>query len=215
MSDRTKLPRYLCHKQVNAAKIGHITIAPQVVGGPVDDKLLACLPPGVHAITPGVELTAIRVTGAWFDKHKPEVGGYYIAYDDGYESYSPAAAFEGGYTIMGNVTAKDPVGRNMLALLNGKKLSAMSVNTITRHVTVVVYSEDRKQLLRENDANVLMVGRCDELVRTAPDDEAVGLEDGRMTGLRTLSETAVAALDKFKATADELLAAGFSRVASA
>jgi hypothetical protein len=28
----------------------------------------------------------------------PSVGGYYVVYDDGYKSYSPSEAFEGGYT---------------------------------------------------------------------------------------------------------------------
>ena len=31
-------------------------------------------------------------------KHKPEVGGYYVVYEDGYKSFSPAGAFESGYT---------------------------------------------------------------------------------------------------------------------
>jgi hypothetical protein len=31
-------------------------------------------------------------------KHAPEVGGYYVVYADGYKSYSPAKAFEDGYT---------------------------------------------------------------------------------------------------------------------
>ena len=28
----------------------------------------------------------------------PEVGGYYVVYEDGYKSFSPAGAFESGYT---------------------------------------------------------------------------------------------------------------------
>ena len=31
-------------------------------------------------------------------KHKLEVGGYYVVYEDGYKSFSPASAFESGYT---------------------------------------------------------------------------------------------------------------------
>ena len=34
----------------------------------------------------------------WLNKHTPEVGGYYVVYADGYRSFSPAKAFEGGYT---------------------------------------------------------------------------------------------------------------------
>jgi hypothetical protein len=31
-------------------------------------------------------------------KHSPEAGGYYVQYKDGYTSFSPAEAFEEGYT---------------------------------------------------------------------------------------------------------------------
>lgn len=35
---------------------------------------------------------------SYLNKHKPEPGGYYVRYEDGYESYSPPEAFEAGYT---------------------------------------------------------------------------------------------------------------------
>ena len=38
------------------------------------------------------------VDEAYMQKHQPEVGGYYVVYKDGYKSYSPAKAFEEGYT---------------------------------------------------------------------------------------------------------------------
>ncbi len=40
----------------------------------------------------------IDVSGAWMAKHEPQVGGYYVVYEDGYTSFSPADAFEKGYT---------------------------------------------------------------------------------------------------------------------
>jgi hypothetical protein len=39
-----------------------------------------------------------RVDAQYVAKHKPEVGGYFVQYEDGYLSFSPAAAFESGYT---------------------------------------------------------------------------------------------------------------------
>jgi hypothetical protein len=39
-----------------------------------------------------------KVSADYIRKHNPQVGGYYIAYTDGYRSYSPAEAFEAGYT---------------------------------------------------------------------------------------------------------------------
>jgi hypothetical protein len=37
------------------------------------------------------------VSAEYLSKHKPEVGGYYVLYRDGYKSFSPAKAFEEGY----------------------------------------------------------------------------------------------------------------------
>jgi hypothetical protein len=33
-------------------------------------------------------------------KHRPQVGGYYVLYEDGYHSFSPAPAFESGYSLI-------------------------------------------------------------------------------------------------------------------
>lgn len=39
-----------------------------------------------------------EVQPEYISKHKPECGGYYVCYADGYESFSPAKAFEEGHT---------------------------------------------------------------------------------------------------------------------
>jgi hypothetical protein len=50
-------------------------------------------------ITPAeLHYDSFFVDQAYMDKHKPEVGGYFVQYDDGYKSFSPAKAFEEGYT---------------------------------------------------------------------------------------------------------------------
>lgn len=75
----TELPRWRCHKVVSAAKILEIE---RRSGG----ALLA------------LEGEAIEgVSSVYMGKHDPQVGGYYVRYDDGYESFSPAEAFEAGY----------------------------------------------------------------------------------------------------------------------
>lgn len=74
------LSRFQCHKVVRAGKIVAITEA---------GLMVETMP---HA---GI---TIEVSPEWFMKHQPETGGYFVVYDDGYESYSPAAAFEGGYS---------------------------------------------------------------------------------------------------------------------
>ena len=84
MSETTReMPRYECHKQVWALKIAEIIggIHGQVYFQPAEDGY------GKVPLTPD-----------YCAKHKPEVGGYYVVYADGYKSYSPAKAFEDGYT---------------------------------------------------------------------------------------------------------------------
>lgn len=44
---------------------------------------------------------AFTVDAAYVRKHQPQVGGYYVVYKDGYKSFSPADAFEDGYTLNG------------------------------------------------------------------------------------------------------------------
>ena len=73
-----EMPKYKCHKEVHALKIAAINgevITPQ-------DK-------GYGEFT---------VSAAFIEKHAPKPGGYYVVYEDGYVSFSPAEAFEAGYT---------------------------------------------------------------------------------------------------------------------
>ena len=69
---------YQCHKRVEAAKIREI-----------DGDLLRF--EGTRAVAVSID---------WIERHKPQVGGYYVRYEDGYTSYSPAKAFEEGYTLI-------------------------------------------------------------------------------------------------------------------
>jgi len=36
----------------------------------------------------------------YFERCSVQAGGYYVVYKDGYESFSPAEAFEEGYTLI-------------------------------------------------------------------------------------------------------------------
>ncbi len=38
------------------------------------------------------------VDATYVRRHQPKVGGYYVVYKDGYKSFSPAQAFEEGYS---------------------------------------------------------------------------------------------------------------------
>ncbi|HEX2868694.1 MAG TPA: hypothetical protein VHO03_16760 [Ignavibacteriales bacterium] len=92
MPENTReMPCYRCHKEVHALKIKSIDIDPKPADGPD-------LYPGA-TITPEEEGYApIHVSFEYLVKHSPKVGGYFVVYADGYQSYSPALAFENGYT---------------------------------------------------------------------------------------------------------------------
>lgn len=72
------MPRYRCHKEVSALKIKSIE---------------------GNEITPEDEgFAPFLVEKEYLQKHNPKAGGYYVVYADGYVSFSPAGAFEDGYT---------------------------------------------------------------------------------------------------------------------
>jgi len=81
------MPRYRSHKCVSAAKITSVL---KHVDGILD----------IQMTTPGDELIKVRISKEWGEKHEPDLGGYLVLYDDGYISYSPAEAFEAGYTLL-------------------------------------------------------------------------------------------------------------------
>ncbi len=83
----TPMPIYKCHKKVYALKIAGISL-PQNAAG---DAELAF---------EGGGFAPRLMPREWLDKHNPEVGGYLVQYEDGYISYSPAKAFEDGYTLL-------------------------------------------------------------------------------------------------------------------
>jgi len=77
------MPKYKSHKTVWALKI----------------KAVAIEKDGAATIVPEeAGYAPFRVGQRYVNKHAPRAGGYYVMYDDGYESWSPAEAFESGYT---------------------------------------------------------------------------------------------------------------------
>ena len=88
-----EMPRYKCHKEVRALKIARIEFD--------HDKARAenRETDGSATITPAEGgYTPFKVDANYVHKHKPQAGGYYVVYKDGYRSWSPAEAFEDGYT---------------------------------------------------------------------------------------------------------------------
>lgn len=83
MLDVNQLPLYNCHKQVRAMKISSIERT------------------GAGALFGSEGTEPLEVDQQYLAKHTPAVGGYFVLYEDGYQSYSPAAPFESGYALAG------------------------------------------------------------------------------------------------------------------
>lgn len=80
-----ELPRYRSHKEVWALKI--YGVYPAGENGAI--------------LTPeDTQYAQLRVSSEYVKKHNPTPGGYWVRYTDGYESFSPAKAFEDGYTLV-------------------------------------------------------------------------------------------------------------------
>jgi len=77
----SEMPRYKCHKEAHALKISSL----------FDDG-------GTTRLLVEAPFSPIEVSAAWVAKHDPKAGGYYVVYKDGYASFSPAEAFDDGYT---------------------------------------------------------------------------------------------------------------------
>lgn len=78
-----ELPEWQCHKRVRAAQIEAISERGANDGG------------AVLTLSGGF---TVKVDATWSMRHEAKVGGYLVVYEDGYTSYSPRDAFEGGYT---------------------------------------------------------------------------------------------------------------------
>lgn len=91
MNDSMEMPKYKCHKEVWGLKIAKIEKDSDIAVNRETD--------GSAMITPAEEGYApFKVDYAYMVKHKPTKGGYYVVYENGYKSFSPADAFEDGYT---------------------------------------------------------------------------------------------------------------------
>lgn len=94
-----EMPKYKCHKEVWALKIAAIK-----KDGEGEDRETD----GSAMLTPeNTRYAPFRVDSAWLRRNpKTEVGGYFVVYpmmqgeSEAYTAYSPADAFEAGYTLI-------------------------------------------------------------------------------------------------------------------
>ena len=90
-----EMPKYQSHKKVWALKIKNIVFDSDVANETNRET------DGSAIITPEKEEYApFKVDSEYCHKHKPQTGGYYVMYDGGYKSWSPADVFESGYTLI-------------------------------------------------------------------------------------------------------------------
>lgn len=88
-----EMPKYKSHKIVWALKIKSIVFDSDLANETNRET------DGSAIITPEEEgYATFKVNHEYCHKHKPKTGGYYVAYDGGYTSWSPADAFESGYS---------------------------------------------------------------------------------------------------------------------
>lgn len=101
---------YRCHKTVRAAKI--------VAANPTQ---------GYLDLLEGDRQYRHEVPFSYFNRHRIEVGGYFVVYEDGYESFSPAKAFEEGYSII-SASVLNNFGVAIEALKQGKRVARAGWN---------------------------------------------------------------------------------------
>lgn len=109
------LPIWTSHKTVEAFKIANIVaqprgtfagnvMEPQRVEVPREDGKVDVMFSAMHTeyvlSDESNEFTAV-VSDGYMEKHGPYIGGYFVRYSNGYESFSPADAFEDGHMQKG------------------------------------------------------------------------------------------------------------------
>ena len=128
------IPTYQCHKRVQALRI----------------KAVVPNPRGYELHFEDGRFCPIEVCSAWVEhKGAGVVGGYAVWYgDDGYLSWSPAAAFEAGYTLVDDaptqprksLIASTPEGRPASVFIRGDDGSdEFAIDGLTKAQADAVY----------------------------------------------------------------------------
>lgn len=103
-----EMPRYQSHKKVWAIKIKSVVYDEDMRTQDIEQK-----DEREATITPEDKgYSTFKVGARYLAKHNPREGGYYVFYEDGYESFYPAEAFEDGYTRLYNDSATGPLPTN-------------------------------------------------------------------------------------------------------
>ena len=87
-----ELPQYQSHKKVRGLKIKTVKLHNQDTFDESDGS-------GILSFEKDGYLPR-KVSRDYMRKHKPQAGGYFVVYKDGYESWSPGDVFEAGNTLI-------------------------------------------------------------------------------------------------------------------
>lgn len=143
------LPLYDCHKQVRAGKITRI------------DRSACGVRYEIH-----MDATSVVVDSDFVSKHKPIEGGYYVEYEDGYRSYSPAKAFEEGYSLAPTTTslAESPEHADLREFVEGMQWDAQQIAGIAKSIkenagTIVKINLDTLPVTTEEEEAMIEMSR--------------------------------------------------------
>jgi hypothetical protein len=92
---RPAMPAYKSHKTVYALKIRMIE---DITSGGSYLHFEDIVSSDVRHVPVLLRYAPLYAGMDYISKHNPQPGGYYVVYEDGYKSWSPAEAFENGYT---------------------------------------------------------------------------------------------------------------------
>lgn len=156
MNASREMPRYQCHKQVWALKIREIAHNPNpdATGQSAASSYGAVIQPADEGYAP------FDVDAAYVNKHNPQPGGYYVVYEDGYTSYSPAKAFEDGYSPMSHAGG-----------LTAAMVAALSAADVDRRYRALSLATTANGVNNAQDA-VDAARKFDDFLRGAPAAEA-------------------------------------------
>lgn len=155
-----ELPQYKCHKVVRAG----------VICSWHSCGLVSVEIKGTDTII------EVEVGQKWIEKHNPESGGYLVVYEDGYTSYSPAAAFEAGYHLVEVGSSSGGVGElcdaiGGLAVFVAHDGSIVNAGTVKAFehalfegVTIVTINDNAEKFLLPRICSDIKVG--DYLLKT-------------------------------------------------
>ena len=91
---------YQCHKKVQAFKIRSIHVWSDEDYKSIDPEMPERVKNGGATVFAEESPSAFILSAEYVKKHNPKTGGYWVMYEDGYQSWSPAEVFESGYSLI-------------------------------------------------------------------------------------------------------------------